>query len=147
MKVILLEDVKKVGKKDEIVEVSTGYANNYLIKKGLAKEATSSNLNEIKQKKGAEQANAARELAEAREVGKELKEKVFDKKMKAGDDGRLYGSLTNSDVADLLKSAGYEVDKRNITLATNIKNIGSVNAEVKLHRDVTVKITVRVEAE
>ena len=146
MKVILLEDVKKLGKKDEIVEVNAGYANNYLFKRGLAIEASTSNLNEIKLKKGAEQANAERELAEAKELAKELEDKNFTVKMKAGEDGRLYGSLTNQDVAKVLAEHNYNVDRRTIQLATNIKNVGSVICTIKLHKKVSVKIKVEVEA-
>lgn len=146
MKIILLEDVKNVGKKDEIVEVSRGYANNFLLKNGLAVEATSTNVNEVKQMKSAKKAQEARELQAAKDLADELKDKAFTIKKKSGDDGRLYGSLTNIDVHDAMKAEGYDLDKRNISLSTNLKNVGKTSADVKLHREVSVKVSIQVES-
>ncbi len=146
MKVILLKDVKNVGKKDDVVEVAKGYGNNYLIKNGLAVEANKANLNEIKQKEGAKRAQEARELEDARELAANLKDKTFTVKMKTGEKGRLYGSLTNINVAEAIEAAGYSVDRRNITLGTDIKSVGSTSADIKLHNDVSVKVKIKVES-
>lgn len=145
MKVVLLEDVKKLGKADEIVEVSDGYARNFLFKKNLAVEATKENLNEVKLRKKAEQVKAERALAEAKETAAELEGKNFTMKMKAGEGGRLYGTLTAMDVADALVKAGYQVDKRNITIKVPLKNVGTTDVAVKLHNDVTANVVVKVE--
>lgn len=146
MKVILLEDVKKLGKKDEIVEVSKGYANNFLFKKNLAVEANSGKLNELKLKQGAQIAESNRILEEAKELANVLEGKTFTVKKKSGEQGRLYGALTSIDVAAALAEAGYEVNKRLITLKHDLKNIGSTEAELKLHNEVSCNIIVHVES-
>ena len=146
MKVILLQDVKKLGKADDIVDVSPGYARNYLFRQELALEATDKNLNEVKNRRVAAAAKAKHELAEAQRIAGELEGRQFIVKMKAGDQGRLYGQLTAIDVAAALEKEGYHIDKRLITLGTNLKNIGSTDVEIKLHTDVTCTITVKVEA-
>lgn len=145
MKVVLLEDVKKLGKVDDIVEVSDGYARNFLFKKNLAVEATKENLNEVKLRKKAEQVKAARVLQEAKDLAAKLEGQAFTMKMKTGEGGRLYGSLTAMDIANALVSAGYAVDKRNITIKTPLKNVGSTNVSVKLHNEVTANVVVKVE--
>lgn len=148
MKVILLQDVKSLGKADDIVEVSTGYANNMLFKKNLALEATTSNLNSIKMRKKAEAAKTQRELETAIAMGKEMQDKVFTLPMKCGEGGRLYGAVTSMDVANAIGKAGYKVDKRGITVTSHIKNIGEFDVEVKLHTKVATKVKIRViEAE
>jgi len=146
MKVILLQDVKGHGKADDIVEVNDGYARNFLFKKNLALEATPANLNSIKIKKNAEAAKAERELEEARDVGARLKDQIFTLPVKCGEGGRLYGAITSMDVAAVLEKSGYTVDKRNITIKTQIKNLGDFEADVKLHPKVTVKIGIKVTA-
>jgi large subunit ribosomal protein L9 len=148
MKVILLQDVKSLGKADDIVEVSTGYANNMLFKKNLALEATTSNLNSIKMRKKAEVAKIQRELETAIATGKEMQDKVFSLPMKCGEGGRLYGAVTSMDVASAIAKAGYKVDKRGITVTSHIKTIGEFDVEVKLHTKVTTKVKIKViEAE
>lgn len=144
MKVILLQDVKSVGKAEDIVEVSTGYANNMLFKKNLALEATPSNLNSIKIKKKAEAARTQRELEAAIAMGKEMQGKVITLPMKCGEGGRLYGAVTSMDVADAIGKAGYKVDKRGITIPVHIKNVGEFEVEVKLHTQVSTKIKIKV---
>lgn len=146
MKVVLLEDVKKVGKKNDIVEVSAGYARNFLFKKNLAVEASSDALNEVKQKLGAQKAKEARELAEAKEMKTKLDGKTFTIRKKTGEGGRLYGALTAIDIADCLAKEGFVIDKRNITPAQALKNVGSTNVSLKLHTEVSCEITVKVEA-
>lgn len=148
MKVILLQDVKSLGKADDIVEVSTGYANNMLFKKNLALEATTSNLNSIKMRKKAEVAKIQRELETAIAMGKEMQDRVFSLPMKCGEGGRLYGAVTSMDVANAIGKAGYKVDKRGITVTSHIKNIGEFDVEVKLHTKVITKVKIKVvEAE
>lgn len=145
MKVVLLQDVKKLGKVDDIVEVNDGYARNFLFKQKLAVEATKENLNEVKLRKRAEQVKADRALAEAQKMAEELEGKAFTMKMKAGAGGRLYGTLTAMDVAAALTKGGYEVDKRNITIETPLKMLGTANVKVKLHNDVMATVEIKVE--
>ena len=146
MKVILLADVKNVGKKDTILDVSEGYANNFLLKKKLAVLADNKNLNLLQQKKGSEDAKAAREKQAASELAATINGKTFSLKMKAGEGGKLYGALTANDVAEVLENSGYKVDRRAISLNGNIKNIGRVTCHLKLYRGVTAEINVNVEA-
>lgn len=146
MKVILLADVKNVGKKDTILDVSEGYANNFLLKKKLAVLADNKNLNLLQQKKGSEDAKAAREKQAASELAATINGKTFVLKMKAGEGGKLYGALTANDVAEVLENSGYKVDRRAIRLNGNIKNIGRVTCHLKLYRGVTAEINVNVEA-
>ena len=146
MKVILLADVKNVGKKDTILDVSEGYANNFLLKKKLAVLADNKNLNLLQQKKGSEDAKAAREKQAASELAATINGKTFVLKMKAGEGGNLYGALTANDVAEVLENSGYKVDRRAISLNGNIKNIGRVTCHLKLYRGVTAEINVNVEA-
>ncbi len=146
MKVILLADVKNVGKKDTILDVSEGYANNFLLKKKLAVLADNKNLNLLQQKKDSEDAKAAREKQAASELAATINGKTFVLKMKAGEGGKLYGALTANDVAEVLENSGYKVDRRAISLNGNIKNIGRVTCHLKLYRGVTAEINVNVEA-
>jgi len=146
MKVILLKDVKGLGKTDDIKEVQDGYARNFLFKQNLALEATPANLNSIKNKKGAEAARAARELAEAKDIGAKLAGQTIQLAMKTGEAGRLYGAVTAMDVAAALDKAGFKVDKRGITLHQAIKSLGRYEAEIKLHHEVTVKVGLEVVA-
>jgi large subunit ribosomal protein L9 len=147
MKVILLQDVKSLGKAEDIVDVSTGYANNMLFKKNLALEATPSNLNSIKIKKKAEAARIQRELETAIAMGKEMQDKVFLLPMKCGEGGRLYGAVTSMDVANAIGKAGYKVDKRGITVISHIKSVGEFDVEIKLHTKVSTKVKIKVVEE
>lgn len=146
MKVILLQDVKTVGKQDEIVQVSDGYARNFLFKKQLALEATPENLNTVKTRKAAQQAAAQRELEAAKEQGNALQKQTVLLRMKTGEGGRLYGSLTAQEVADALQKMGFSVDKRNVSLNQTLKSVGRTSANVKLHNQVKVEVAVVVEA-
>ncbi len=146
MKVILLKDVKGLGKVDEIKECQDGYARNFLFKQNLALEATPQNINSVKNRKGAEAARVARELAEAKETGARLSGQTVRLAMKAGDGGRLYGAVTAMDVAAALEKSGFKVDKRGITLHQQIKSVGTFEAEIKLHHEVTVKVSLEVVA-
>jgi len=144
MKVILLSDVKKVGKANEVVDVSDGYGRNFLIKKGLAKEVSAGNLNEVKLKAGAKAENERRALEAANATAKELSGKTFEVGAKGGADGRLYGAVTASDVSESLIASGYNVDKKHVVLSGPIKNIGEYTCRVKLHPQVSCEINVKV---
>lgn len=146
MKVVLLQDVKGLGKNGELVEVKPGYANNCLFRQGLAVEATPDNLNIVKTKKKAEEAKAKQLLEEATETGKHLKGKKVTLKLKCGDGGRLYGAVTNQNIADELEAMGFKVDKRNIQVKDAIKSVGSYEAEVRLHPQVTVPFIIEIKA-
>lgn len=146
MKVILLQDVKSVGKQDEIVQVSDGYARNFLFKKQLALEATPENLNTVKTRKAAQKAAAQRELEAAQDQGKQLENQIVLLRMKTGEGGRLYGSLTAQEVADALQKMGFAVEKRNVTLNQTLKSVGRTSATIKLHTQVKVDVPVVVEA-
>ncbi|MBE6699093.1 MAG: 50S ribosomal protein L9 [Ruminococcaceae bacterium] len=146
MKVIFLTDVKGQGKKNQVVEVSDGYAKNFLIPRKLAKPADAQSLNDVKVKAEALEYRIATEKKEAQELAAKLKEIVVVINAPGGSDSRLYGSITSKDISDALKSAhGIDIDKRKISLADPIKAYGTYQADVKLYTEVTGKITVRVE--
>ncbi|MBN1891437.1 MAG: 50S ribosomal protein L9 [Clostridiales bacterium] len=146
MKVILLADVNGLGKVDDIVNVNDGYARNFLLKRKLALEATPSNLNSIKVKKGAQAERARREREEAQAVAAKLSGQRVVLGMKAGEGGKLYGAVTSADIADALGELGYQVDKKNVSLKSPIKTAGEYDVAVKLHSDVSVNVTVEVTA-
>ena len=146
MKCILLADVKGLGKKDDIVEVNDGYARNFLLKKKLACEATADNMNKNKLKKGAEAEQARRLLEEAKANGKLLDGKTVKLEVKTGEGGRLYGAVTAMDVAEAIKKAGFEVDKKNVDIKNPIKACGTYEVTAKLHAKVSVKVNVEVVA-
>jgi len=146
MKVILLQDVKGLGKLDQIVEVNDGYANNFLIRKKLAIEATPVNLNSVKNRKSAQDARAAHELQEAREIAAKISGQAFELPVKCGEGGRLYGAVTAMDVASAMEKAGYEVDRRGIAIPSPIKTLGDHPVDIRLHTGVNVTVVVRVVA-
>ena len=146
MKVILLQDVKGVGKEGQVVEVSDGYGRNFLLKKKLAKESNAANLNEVKLKQGAQAEHAKRALEAAQELSKDLGGKTFTMKMKSGEGGKLYGAVTAADVSDLLKKNGYDIEKKQVVIESPIKNIGTCGVRIKLHPKVSCQINVEVEA-
>lgn len=145
MKVVLLADIKGVGKKDEIKEVSDGYARNFLFKKKLAIEADSKALNEIKNKEASRLHKIEVERAEAKAIAEKLASTTVKIVAPGGTDGRLYGSVTSKDIAEALEgSHGIVVDKRKIALPEAIKAHGTYTLDVKLYTDVSGKITVKV---
>ena len=145
MKVILLSDVKNVGKANEVVNVSDGYARNFLFKKGLAKEVNSANLNEVKLQTGAKAEHERRALIAAQEAKKVLDGKVFKVVARGGADGRLYGAVTVKEIADSLASQfNITIDKRKIVLDKPIKNYGDYTLDVKLYTKVVGKLSVSV---
>ena len=145
MEVILLEDVKSLGKKDEIVKVSDGYARNYVLPKKLGVEATSKNLNELKLKKANEEKLAKQKLEEAQAFAKVLEESSVELKMKSGEGGRTFGSISSKEIAqEAKKQLNFELDKKKIILDAPIKTLGVHIVKIKLHKDVTAKLTVKV---
>ena len=148
MKVIFLQDVKGKGKKGEIKEVPTGYAQNFLIKKNLAKEATNQAIGELKGKQKSEEKAQAELLAEAQKVKAKLSEEATRLQFteKVGPDGRTFGSITAKKIADeLLKQYGLKVDKRHIELEHPIRAIVLIEVPVKLHKDVTGEIKLHIK--
>lgn len=147
MKVILLKDVKNVGKQGEIVTTSDGYARNFLFPRQLAKEATQGNLNTAVAIQEAERKQKKRELEEAHAFAAELKEKQLHLKVKTGKGGRLFGAITSKDVATEIKNQlGYDIDRKKIILDT-IKGIGMYEAEIKLYPEVSGRLKIQVEEE
>ena len=148
MKLILLEDVKGVGKKGDIVNKNDGYAINFLIPKKLAVEATNANLNDLELKKKSEAKGKKEELEEAQRLGAELNDKVVKVKVKAGENGKVFGSVTNKEIASaLLEQTGLDIDKKKISFDDPIKMVGRRIVKVKLHPQVTVELTVEIAGE
>ena len=145
MKVILLQDVKGVGKKDEIVNASDGYARNFLFPKKLAMEATPGALKGIEKMRKAEADREAERRAQAAATAEGLRGKVINMTVKTGAQGRLYGSITSAEVAaELKKQHGVEIDKRDIK-CENIRTVGDVEFEARIYKDISVKMIVHVE--
>ena len=141
MKVILLKDVKGTGKAGEIIEVSDGYARNFLIKRGLTEEGTSVKVNAHLMKQKAEEKHRQDEINRLREMAKELNGKTIEFKIKCGSTGRLFGSITQKDIAEKFLEKGYEIDKKKIIIVENIKTVGTYPVEIKLLPDAVAIIT------
>ncbi|EGD47749.1 ribosomal protein L9 [Ruminiclostridium papyrosolvens DSM 2782] len=147
MKVILKQDVKGLGKKEQMVEASDGYARNFLLPRGLAVEATSSNVNIMKTKKEAEAQKKDREVAQAKELAKKIKDITVTLKVKAGENGKLFGSITSKDVAEALKSQQkLDIDKKKLVMPDSLKAVGTFEVEVKLYPEINSKFTVKIES-
>ena len=148
MKLILLEDVKSVGKKGDIVNKNDGYALNYLIPKKLAVEATKENMNDLELKKKAEEKRKKEELEEAKKIAEQLNDKVVKVSVKAGENGKVFGSVTNKEIADALaKQTGMDIDKKKISFDAPIKMVGRRIVKIKLHPQVTVELAVEIAGE
>lgn len=146
MKVILNEDVKSVGKKGEMVDVSDGYARNFILKKKLGVEATPKNINDLKLKKQNEAKMAAENLAEAKAFAEEIKTKSVEVSIKAGQDGRTFGSVSSKEIATAAKEQlGYDLDKKKMQIKEPIKNIGTYMVPIRLHAKVTAELKVIVK--
>lgn len=146
MKVILIEDVKGTGKKGEIKEVKDGYAINFLIKKGLAQEATKTNLNLLQGQKDSAQHKIDVEIANAKEMASKLEGQTVAVKAKAGQNDRLFGTVTSKEVAAAIKQTlGLDVDKKKISIAMKIEGFGDYSAEARLYSGVKAKFTVSVK--
>lgn len=146
MKVILTMDVKTLGKKGKICEVSDGYARNFLFPKGWAVEATPGNLNDLASKKANEDRKKEKEKQEAQTLAEKLSSIVVEVHTKTGEGGRLFGSVTNKEIAEALKSKyGIEIDKRKLDVKEPIKALGTFNVQVKLHPEVSTQLQVQVK--
>lgn len=148
MKVVLLQDVKLLGKAGDLVEVSEGYARNFLLPKKLGAAATAENLNSLKLKKANEAKIAAEQLAEAKALGAKIEAGAVTVYIKGGENGKTYGSVSTKELAEAVKEQlGLELDKKKIALAEPLKNFGSYETVVKLHREVQAKLKVTVAEE
>jgi len=148
MKVILLKDIKGTGKKGDIINVSDGHGRNYLIPRGLAKEATQGNINSLKAQKASEKKKQEQELKEAKELAEKISNITLRFKSKAGEGGKLFGSITSKDIATKLKKDHkISIDKRKIVLDSPIKELGSTYVEVKVYPEIAGKMKVEVIAE
>ena len=145
MKIILLQDEKKLGKKGEIIEVSDGYARNYVLPKKIGVEATPKNLNDLKLQKANADKVALEQLNDANALAEVLGEKTVEVKMKAGEGGRAFGSVSSKEIAAECKAQhGIEIDKKKILLPEALKNFGMYEVSIKLHPQVTAKLKVHV---
>ena len=146
MKVILTQDVKGKGKKGQLIEVSDGYARNFMLPRKLAIEATADAVNTMRMNDKATAERIAREKAEAMETSKKLRELTVVVKAKGGGAGRLFGSVTNQEIADSLKNqTGITLDKRKILIADPIKNVGTYTVTCKLGYEISAPLTVKIE--
>lgn len=144
MKVIFLKDVKSQGKKGEVKEVSEGYALNFLIPRGLAKPASDGNIKTLENQKQAEVRRKEQEKADAQQLGKTLEELTVVLTSKSGEGGRLFGSITNKQIAEQLEKLQIKIDKRKIALDEPIRALGVTHVPVKLHPEVTATLKVQV---
>ena len=145
MKVILLQDVKGKGKKGQMIEVSDGYARNYMLPRKIAVEATADAVNTMRMNDKAAAEKAAKERAEAVEISKKLRDMTLTVTAKGGGAGRLFGSVTNQEIADALKaSSGIVLDKRKIVINDTIKSVGTYTVQCKLGYEITAPLTVKI---
>ena len=146
MKVILLQDVKGKGKKGQMLEVSDGYARNYMLPRKIAVEATTDAVNTMRMNDKAAAEKAAKERAEALEISKKLREMTLVVTARGGGAGKLFGSVTNQEIADALKAkSGIALDKRKIVISDPIKNVGTYTVQCKLGYEITAPLTVKIE--
>ncbi|MFG6333662.1 MAG: 50S ribosomal protein L9 [Lachnospiraceae bacterium] len=146
MKVILLEDVKSLGKKGDLVEVNDGYARNFILAKKLGLEATAKNMNDLKLKRAHQDKLAAQRLEEAKAFAEELKKLQITLKIKAGEGGRLFGSISSKEIAQAAKEQlDLEIDKKKLVLPSPIKAVGTTMVPIKLHPQVTGELKVIVQ--
>lgn len=146
MKIILIQDVKKLGKKGELIEVNDGYARNYIIPQKLGLEANSKNLNDLKLQKNNEEKKAKQLLDDARELADKIGQKTVVVRMKAGEGGKAFGSVSSKEIASAAKEqCGLELDKKKIQLPEAIKNFGVYEVAIRLHPQVTGTLKVKVE--
>ena len=145
MKVLLLTDVKGTGKKGEIKEVADGYANNFLIKNGKARKADNGAISENNSKKEASDYHKEMEKQAAQELGKKLANANVVVKIKCGENGKTFGSVSSKEIADALKTMGFEVDKRKIDVKEPIKALGLYQITIKLHSEVSTKINLEIQ--
>ncbi len=147
MKVVLLDNVKGTGKKGEIKEVADGFANNFLLKKGLARVANASALNENKIQKDASAYHKQQEILRAKELAKKIEGISVKLKIKCGENGRTFGSVTSKEISDELSKLGIQLDKKKIDLKDAIKTTGAFSVVAKIYPEISAKFTVVVEAQ
>ena len=145
MKVILLQDVKGKGKKGQMIEVSDGYARNFMLPKKLAQEATADAINTMRRNDKATAERIAREKAEALETSKKLRAMTLVVTAKGGGAGRLFGAVTNAEIAAALEKQGVKLDKRKIVMGETIKNVGTYTVTCKLGYEINAPLTVKIE--
>jgi large subunit ribosomal protein L9 len=145
MKVILLQDVKGKGKKGQMIEVSDGYARNYMLPRKIAMEATTDAVNTMRMNDKATAERIAREKAEALEVSHKLRAMTLVVKAKGGGAGRLFGAVTNAEIAASLEKQGVKLDKRKIVIADPIKNVGTYTVTCKLGYEINAQLTVKIQ--
>lgn len=146
MQVVLLEDVKALGKKGQIVKVNDGYARNFILPKKLGVEATAKNLNDLKLQQANAEKIAAEQLAAAKELAAKLEKLSVTLTMKAGEGGKAFGSVSSKEIAKAVTDQlGLEIDKKKLVLPEAIKTFGTHEVPVKLHKDVTAKLAVKVQ--
>jgi len=147
MKVILRSDITNVGRQGEIKDVSAGFARNYLIPQSLVMEATAQNLKIWEREKAKLEKQREEIIATAKALGEKLIAEEFSTKVKVGENGKVFGSITTSNIAAILKDKGFDVNKRDILLSDHIKELGNYEINVRLHPEVTVKIKLSVTGE
>jgi large subunit ribosomal protein L9 len=147
MKIILREDISGLGKSGEIVNVANGYARNFLFPKDLAYEASKGHLKLLEQENAAKGRKAKREMKTAEDMAARISETSITLKVKVGEGDRLYGSVTNRDLADALAKEGIEVDRHKITIDEPLKTLGVYTVSIKLHQEITAKFKVWLEKE
>jgi large subunit ribosomal protein L9 len=147
MKVILLQDVRGIGRKGDIVEAKDGHARNFLIPKGYAAIATESAVREAKHREKSRAIRDTMHLQASKELKEKIEQETFTLAVKAGEKGRIFGSVTNMDIAGALKDAGYEVDRKDILMQAPIKDVGMHVVELRLHSEVSARIKVDVVEE
>ena len=145
MKVILLQDIRGKGKKGQMLEVSDGYARNFMLPRKIAVEATADAVNTMRMNDKATAERQARERAEALDISKRLKDITVTVACKGGGAGRLFGSVTNQEIADALAKTGIKLDKRKIIIADPIKNVGTYTVTCKLGYEISAPLTVKIE--
>ena len=145
MKVLLLQDVKPQGKKGEIIEVNDGYARNFLIRRGLAKEATASVVNETRQRIAADEKRRQEEKAAAEAAAKKLEGTVVEIAIRCGENGKPFGAVTSKEIAEKVAQSGYDIDEKKVVLKDAIKLVGNYEVELKLYPGITAGITVAVK--
>lgn len=148
MKIILLQDVKSLGKKGEIVNVNDGYARNFILPKKLGLEANGKNMNDLKLQKNNEAKIAKEHLESAKEIAKQLEAGKVEVAIKVGEGGKVFGSVSNKEIAaEVKKQLGLEIDKKKVQLKDALKTLGTHKVPVKLHPEVTAEVTVEVKEE
>jgi len=147
MKVILKDDVKNVGNMGDIVKVADGYARNYLVPRGLAVEASSKNVKSVEHEKRIIQEKSKKIKISAQDFSDRLSKVTLVMKANAGEEGKLFGSVTTMDIAEALKNEGFDIDKKKISLDEPIKRLGEHTVNVKIHPEITTNVTVQVVQE